>query len=526
MRRWLLAFGAASLAVVESRVAHAQASPSASQAAPTRQAWTPAVDEARPAHHGRALWEMGGGLVLGTAGYWLLMRRNVADWDNPRPLSRFDGSAWVLDNNSIGVNFLGHPATGGLSYAFARGNHHSVAGAFGYSFLTSFLWEFVIEFKEKVSVNDVLVTPTTGVPLGEFFHKLGLYLDTGHHDSAGFDVLRWTLGSGVSLDRRLDGRPAPRVAVRDSLGFSAAIWHQFAVRYGVLEVETPRATRYARYELGVAGRLVTLPGYGSPSAFGRAFWGAELAEFSLDAEASTYGTGLRLRADTMLAGYHAQRFRRSGERLRGASVTLGTSLGYEYLRSAANRYSSVERALALPEPELRYHTPNRREQYGALQLPGFAADFRWFGAEAALLGSARLQPSFAGVGAAAFYEWSAVHLDERSKHILHRQGYFYGWGGAASVTAQAAVGPLRAGFELMYGAYRSQDGLDRHPEQLSVDVPVTADVLRYRGSLGVAPSPDIMVALELGVRRFRSNVDGFELTARSVERGLRASWVF
>ncbi|HEX2873616.1 MAG TPA: DUF3943 domain-containing protein [Polyangiaceae bacterium] len=524
MRGWMFGFGAASVALLAGSGARAQALPNDQKLAV--ETWTLAAEDARPAHHGRALWEMGGGLVLGTTGYWLLKRSNVVDWDDPKPLSRFDGSAWVLDNNSIGVNFLGHPAMGGGAYAFARGNHHSVLGAFGYSFLTSFLWEFVIEFKEKVSVNDVLVTPATGVPLGEFFHKLGLYLDTGHHHSVGFDALRWTLGSGVSLDRALDGRPAPRVAGQDSLGFSAEIWHEFAARYGVFEVQTPRDTRTARYELGVAGRLVTLPGYGTPTAFGRPFWGAEIADFALDAEASRHGTGLRVRADTVLAGYHAQRFERSTQRLRGVSVTLGTSLGYEYLRSAANRYPSVERALELPDPELGYHAPNRREQYGALQLPGLAAEFRWLGASAAFEGRARLQPSFAGVGAAAFYQWSAAHLDDRTKNVLHRQGYFYGWGGAANVLAKASLGPLRAGFELLYGAYRSQDGMDRHPEQLSVDVPVTADVLRYQGSIGVAPTPAVTVALEVGVRRFRSNVDGFELTVRSVERGLRASWVF
>jgi Domain of unknown function (DUF3943) len=524
MRRWLFGFSAASVALLASSGARAQVAPTDPKRAV--EGWTLAAEEARPAHHGRALWEMGGGLVLGTTGYWLLRRRNMVDWDDPKPFARLDGSAWVLDNNAIGVNFLGHPVMGGVSHAFARANHHSVLGAYGYSFLTSFLWEFVIEFKEKVSVNDVLVTPTTGVPLGEFFHKLGLYLDSGHHDSLGVGVLRWTLGSGVSLDRRLDGRPPPRVLVQDSLGFSAEIWHEFAARYGVFEVQTPKGTHTARYELGLAGRLVTLKGYGASGAFGRAFWGAEIADFALDAEASRYGTGLRVRADSILAGYHAQRLERSSERLRGVLVTLGTSLGYEYLRSAANRYSSVERALELPEPDLGYHAPNRREQYGALQLPGLAADFRWLGAGAAFEGRARLQPSFAGVGAAAFYRWSAAHLDERTKNVLHRQGYFYGWGGAANVVAKASLGPLRAGFELLYGAYRSQDGMDRRPEQLSVDVPATADVLRYQGSLGVAPRPDVTVAFEVGVRRFRSKVDGFELTVRAVERGLRVNWVF
>jgi hypothetical protein len=137
-----------------------------------------------------------------------------------------------------------------------------------------------------------------------------------------------------------------------------------------------------------------------------------------------------------------------------------------------------------------------------------------------------VQPSFAGLGAASFYEWAASNLAERSKHILHRQGYFYGWGGVANVGAKLSLGPLRAGFELMYGVYRSQDGLDRHPEQLTVDVPAQGDVLRYTGALGIAPTPNASVAFEMGVRRFRSNVGGFELTARAVQRGINASWVF
>jgi hypothetical protein len=232
-------------------------------------------------------------------------------------------------------------------------------------------------------------------------------------------------------------------------------------------------------------------------------------------------------ADTTLLGYHAQRFRRDQQQVVGESVTVGTSVGYDYLRSSANHYETVERAVALPQPRISYHEPNRREQYGALQLPGLAVDFRVARVGAAFDASARLQPSFAGVGAVAFYDWSAANLNERSKHILHRQGYFYGWGGAAHLTTRLALGPLRAGFDLMYGSYRSQDGWDRHPEQLTVDVPASGDVLRYEGSLGVAPAGrGLSVTFDLGVRRSRSNVGGFERVARAVQRGISASWVF
>lgn len=469
---------------------------------------------------------MGSGLVLGTGGYWLLKNENLVDWDDPSTLARFDGSAWVLDNNSIAVNFLFHPLTGALSYDWARGNHQSVAGAFGYSFLTSFIWEFAIEFKEKVSVNDVLVTPGAGLPVGEFFHKLGLYLDTGHHASWVMDSLRAVLGSGVALDRALDGRPPPLVKTRDALGFSAKIWHEFELRYGVGQISSPSQDDYARYQVRASGKLVTLPGYGAAARFSRGFYGAELSSFAVAAESSRYGFGLTLSADTMLAGYHTQALTRDAGVLRGESFTLGTSLGFDYLRSSANRYASVERAVDLPQPELRYHAPNRREQYSGLQLPGLSAEFRVLREGAALEGSARLQPSFGGLGAPAFYEWAAAHRDEVSKHILHRQGYFYGWGGALGASLRGRAGALRASFDLLYAAYASQDGMDRHEDELTVDVPAAGSFLRYRAALGLAPRRDWTIALELAGRRFDSRVGDYRVVGKSFEQGISAQLSF
>src|SRR5688500_6060988 len=117
--------------------------------------WTPADNDALDPHHLRSWLEMMAGLGIGAVAYWLMQDRNVADWDNPTPEERFNGSAWRMDNNSLGVNFIAHPFTGGFSYSLARANHHGVLTSFAYASMFSFLWEFVLEFKEKVSVNDL-----------------------------------------------------------------------------------------------------------------------------------------------------------------------------------------------------------------------------------------------------------------------------------------------------------------------------------------------------------------------------------
>jgi Domain of unknown function (DUF3943) len=497
-------------------------------ASPARaEEWTPDVEAARSPHHLRSFAELGAGLGLGLGGYWVFKNDNVTDWDNPQLGRRFDGSAWVLDNNGIGVNFLGHPAWSSLTYSFARANHQSVAGAFGYSFLFSFIWEFAIEFKEKVSVNDVMVTPGTAVPIGEFFYKLGLYLDTGHQQSAGVQTLRWLLGTGVALDRTLDGRAAPVVTSFDNLGFSRQIWHEFSVDYGATAVTTPNVSSYARFAGKLSGRLVTLRGYGWPISFGRGFWGAEVSDFAFASEASRYGAGLLIDADTILAGYHAQAIERRGHVDRGASVTLGTSVGYEYLRSSANRYATFEQAIALPQPDLHSHTPTDREQFAAFDLPGLAVDMRGLGGWGSFDLSTRMEPSFGGLGAAAFYDWTAANPEAQSKHVLHKHGYFYGWGGSLRVRARLALGPLRAGFDLKYANYQSQDGMDRFQDRVTDDVHASGEVLRCSGSLGISPpNSPVAVKLDLGVRQFRSRVGEFERTARAVERGVSATWTF
>ena len=521
--RTLTLFGSclALLAIARPAYAHEPAAPSEGAE------WAPADEERLRPHHARSFLEMGGGLALGATAYWIFQDRNVADWDNPRPEERFESAAWILDNNSLFVNYLGHPLTGGLSYSFARANHHGVLMSTGYSFLTSFLWEFVLEFKEKVSINDVIVTPGAGLPIGEFVYKLGLYLDTGAGASTAVDVARWTLGTGVALDRSWDGRAAPRVRRRDNLGFSRAIWHEFVAKYGVAAVTTPGRDDYARYRVGMSGRLATLPGYLSARSFGRAFHGAEISDLSLEVEASRYGGGVLMNADTVLVGYHAQHLERAGTGLRGVAITVGSSIGFGYLKSSANRYRQVEQAVAQPQPKWSYHVPQRAEQWGAFNMPGVALDFRAHSGGASLVLSGRSAPSFGSVGAAAFYDFSAANLQEKSKHILHRQGYFYGWGVASSLDARVSLGPWRAGFELGYATYASQDGWDRHIERLTVDVPAQGDVLSYRTSLGVEPGArGVSLSFDWGVRRFHSQVGGFERTARSVERGISARWSF
>jgi hypothetical protein len=480
--------------------------------------------QGRPPHHWRSLQQMGIGLGVGALIYWTGMERNSPDWDNPRLSQRFDGTAWRLDNNSLPVNFILHPLVGAGAYAFARANHHGVAMSAGYSFAASFLWEFVFEFKEMVSINDVLVTPAAGIPLGEFLHKLGIYLGSAERPGTAVQAAQWSLGTGVQLDRALDGVDAPPVRERDQLGLTSDIWHEFEFDSTLHLAHGHRPGEYLLGGAGLRGRLVSLPGYLRPGSMGRFFRNADISSLGLRTELSRHGAGVELVSDTLLCGYHAQEIRGVHAPAHGYAATLGASIAFRFLESEAHNLAEELGAVYTPEPSIEFNKHKFNEQLSVAHLPGPGVDWQVLARGVRLEASLRAHPDFAGVGALAFSDWAEAYPDERGKAILLKQGYFYGWGASSELSARLSLGPLRLQGGVFYGRYWSQEGFERQPQKLTVDVPAEAMVLFYRGGLALQP-PELPVAVGFGAaaRRWDTSVGGFRRTARVMSRGLDVS---
>src|SRR5690606_4361023 len=121
------------------------------------------------------------------------------------------------DNNGIGMNFLGHAMSGAAYYGIARSNGLDAGYSYLAAFLTSFTWEFALEFKERFSLNDQIVTPGAGVAIGEGLHKLGRYLSGGR--GRGRRALAWIFGPVHAIHDAKD-RVDRRVGPVDEFGFS------------------------------------------------------------------------------------------------------------------------------------------------------------------------------------------------------------------------------------------------------------------------------------------------------------------
>jgi hypothetical protein len=412
-------------------------------------AWlAPGTDVTLPpavaAHPYRILLTSAAVLGLGTAWY-LYDDRNVLDWDKPSLKSRLTGSSWRYDNNFFGMNYVLHPLFGAATYAAARDSHASVAASFLTSFATSMAWEFIIEFNERVSINDVLVTPIGGAALGEFAHKLGYYLSSSPHRSASRVGLAWTLTPYTRLmELGCDEEPRRKHAV-DSLGYASRLWHDFAADYGLSQLRREDGSSLLLHRFRAAGTFRAFPGYLSPGQFSRWFHEADVSRLELVVDTSTKGTGFSVETVTTLLGYAYQDLSATGD---GGSHSAGIAVGYAYQSS-----------LAKGEDE-------RRAWVG---LPGVATDFYWSRAGLSSSLELRAYPVFAGVSSPAFSRFLAERDGIRSKTVLDREGYVYAWGFAGQARARQRFGRLNNDVSLRAESFWSDEGLDRNQETVTED---------------------------------------------------------
>ena len=80
-------------------------------------------------------------------------------------------NGWEWDNDRFGVNFIGHPYSGTLSYNAGRANGYNFYQSFCFAVGGSLMWEYFGE-NTRPSYNDIIYTPVNGTFFGEIFYRL------------------------------------------------------------------------------------------------------------------------------------------------------------------------------------------------------------------------------------------------------------------------------------------------------------------------------------------------------------------
>ena len=327
----------------------------------------------------RAVLELGALTTVGVAWYAIDVRqgRDVGyRWQMFQ--KKLSGTAIGHDDNAFGTNFRGHGLGGNIYYASARSNHLGIGESFGFAVAGATLWEYFGEISEVVSVNDLIVTPFTGIGLGEPLLQFSAFFDR-QRPTALNRTLACLFGPLKSVNDALDGATLSRASTRRN------DWHLFSVAASLALTQTefrqPASSRSGQtdYRLEVAERLARLPDYDADGHHAQWFTDGNVSSMSLGVAFGAQGLrDFAFEAAFVPVGYYERDVRAVGDALWGSSWLLGFQMGYRYLvhdfasvpATGLDRTAFVEPAGALFESTLELGRVSLRSRLAVAGIYG------------------------------------------------------------------------------------------------------------------------------------------------------------
>jgi len=426
------------------------------------------------ANYTRAILENVATTALELAIYWYDPSLNVVDWQFPSLDSKLSSSEAVrFDDNLLSTNYIHHPIAGSTHYILSRVNGFGIPGSFAASAIASTGYEFLFEWRELVSINDLIVTPFGGTAMGEFFHQLGNYLNSaprktapelvGNSGTFARGAAKTTFGVFRNVHDELDDPPEPPPEPLDNLGLSTAYGHDFALRFQEIVVENPRGRRVELYGVRGEFELAAMPGMLRPGVFQRWFSNGNFTRFDFEISANGRSRENLMRFDSHLFGYYAQSARTRAS-ARAFEAALASGLTYRDRQWAGER-----------------------DQFGIVHLPHPAAQ-AWLPAGPARLRlGADVSADFGSIHSAAFRTYAARFGVDGTKSSLSRHGYLHTWGLSAGAAASLRIEDVELGGSARYGRYESIDGVEREQEHVVRDMHGVETIRQLGVTLALEP---------------------------------------
>ena len=454
-------------------------------------------------HPVRALLETSFALAFNWGWY-----RWDSDFNTPDFELRWDWESWRrkavtfeavrLDSNRFSTNAGSHTEGGTIIYLIGRGNGLSPAASTALAFGEVVLWEYLAEYQEKPSLNDLLNNPLGGLALGEPFFQLSEFFARGS-DNGVNRTLSAIFSPLTPANDWLDGRRRRSTGNTDRLGLTRDVSHRFDL-YGGMASARWEEDRSARTEtlLGLRTELNTVPGYGAPHRRAGLFGAGRITRIDAGLVLDGDGmTGALFGTRVALGGYHWQNLGRDPDgRIRGQTMVAGLFNAFEYT--------------ARDRPGLPF------DQIAAFGLLGPSIDLGQRRGD--LFGQLRVEalPQLAMVTALAGDRYKERSGVEGIKTVLAQRGYYYGYGAALGSQLALRYHAVAGGLDVRWERFESIDARDRYQERLTRDFHLVDGRLHSMAWLGVRPlgsHADVGVTLERTARH--GTIE--EVSARSTE---------
>jgi hypothetical protein len=473
----------------------------------------PETTESRPTHpYLRTAFEELLIIGVGSLWYWRHPSRNSGelhfDWPDWRA-KMFSTRMIVFDNDLFATNGLAHPLAGAIYYQVARGNGLSPLASFIASFLTSTAWEYLGEWDERPSTNDLIFTPAGGAVIGEATYRLGRMFAAGSPGMGNcLGALLFSPVATLNEARvcRMGGKQPT-----DEFGLPARSWHYLSFNLGQAYFSFDGGAVGTAMDLGLGAAVVDHRGYRQPGTGLSAVSPGQWTELAWENLLSHGGLrGLRLHGGAAWWGRYYRDYAAADETAPRATDGWGLMLGLGSSFDFDSRLLPLEWdrvvTAGLAGPVLEY----ARRSGGLITRATLAAQYGF-----------SMVTSLAFPGAAAAYANSTVKTE------LRQQGYYY----AQSVTGAATLSlndePIEVYLRARLGAYWSINGDDRNQGQITDNFSLSDQriYLRAAATLRILGGP-LRAALALDQINRNSQLPGSSYSGVERRASLSAETVF
>jgi hypothetical protein len=419
----------------------------------------------------RAIVQLGIVAVYSTYRYWNDYHDWIEDWQFELTFAdqyrRFlTAEAIRFDSNCYITNWT-HVIGGALYYEMARTNYLSWGESFLASFVSAAMYEYVSEWREVISVNDMFLTTFGGYSLGETFFQLSDYF---HHQRSPVLKALGFINPVNKFNQWLDRKnPASRV-------YSDPGWASLVLSAGCWRSSETGRGAYNAGMVNLETQLIRVPEYGKPGSFKKALRDTSLSELSISAVVRQrrpgdldLQTGLSQEFDLYARVVGLSWYRQSIDELgRGTALSIGLGSAVTYLRKRAAVYDA--RGVPVHMAPLPETPTDFRDKMTVTHLVGPVVDWTRFGRRVKVRAVADAYVDFALMSAFAFNAYSAVHPIVGMKTTLNYYGYSYVYGASASGRVDVDWGNLWIRGLISAHLWRSWKGLDRFENEVTNNV--------------------------------------------------------
>jgi hypothetical protein len=408
-----------------------------------------------------------GAYLFSTINYWGEGAKWAEDIDfrlsfSDQKRRLFSPSSYRFDSNRFKTNWQ-HAFSGAAYYNIYRTNGYSFLKSLEYSVYLSLLWEYVSEYQEVISINDMIYNTLGAVTAGENLFMMGAYLH--QKDQIGLNILGCLLNPVNALNRLLDGSSKTKLfPLAPALNHAASLRLTWS-RGDLLPLAGQQVFMNARLAIDLFPSPSDPGSFHSPLNWQPSFL---FGHFSLSVTGNRFGFNeFRLLTRNTLLGWLARNRSESGTES-VLAIGFGNMLDL-YRKKAVDPFDTSAAQLSWEPDRVIDHPVHYTDKFSSLGLLGTSLLWQVRKDRMQFTLEAGCSLNFALINSLPFNALSRERTISGTKATLLYYGYYYGLGVGGHVRGDLVWSPFRLFLSYDQQRYDSIEGLDRFQNKMTWD---------------------------------------------------------